>query len=337
MMSTQGYGFLCFSLLISLIRTSGAGDEVPCDGMHRKEVLVIIGIETGGTKVVCAAASRPREIIDIQTLPTSTPDQTLNGIGAFIARHRLHGDLEAIGIGAFGPLDLDPDSPTFGAIGATPKRGWQGVRVLDRVSEAAGCPAVLETDVAAAAIGEQRWGAGTGLLDLTYVTVGTGIGVGALAMGRPLHGLGHPEAGHLTVRRHPEDDVDGVCRLHGDCLEGLASGPAIAARFGRPADALGDRESRAVSMEAYYLAQLTTALVYILAPQRVILGGGVMQLPGLLDAVRVATARLLGGALGDHPASQPASGFLTGPGLGVRAGIVGALTMAADLRASGRP
>lgn len=297
----------------------------------RTEVLVIIGIETGGTKVVCAAAREPQTIIDIETLPTTTPDQTLGGIGSFIARHRRDARVEAVGIGAFGPLDVDAGSPTFGTIGATPKRGWEGVRILERVAEAAGCPAALETDVTAAAIGEQRWGAGRGLTDLCYVTVGTGIGVGALVQGHPLHGLGHPEAGHLTVRRHLDDGFAGVCRLHGDCLEGLASGPAIAARWGRPAEALGDREPQAVRMEASYLAQLSVALVYILAPQRIILGGGVMQLPGLLDEVRAATARLLGGALGDHPASRPESGFVVRPGLGVRAGIVGALTMAADL------
>jgi fructokinase len=304
--------------------------------MAHEEARVIIGIETGGTTVVCATATVPQAIIDVETLPTTTPGQTLDRVGAFIARHRRQDGVEAVGIGAFGPLDLDPDSPTFGVIGVTPKQGWEGVRILDRVREAAGCPVALETDVTAAAMGEQRWGAGAGLTDLAYVTVGTGIGVGALVQGRPLHGLGHPEAGHLTVRRHPHDEFAGVCRLHGDCLEGLASGPAIAARWGRPGEALGDRAEPAVAMEAYYLAQLTTALLYILSPGRIILGGGVMQLPGLLDAVRTATVKLLGRALGHHPASDPASGFLARPGLGRRAGVVGALTMAADLARNDR-
>jgi fructokinase len=299
---------------------------------------MLIGVETGGTTVVCAAAAGPTEIVEQVSVPTTTPQRTLAEVAAFVARHRAAGGLDAVGVGAFGPVDLDPHSRTFGVLGATPKRGWAGTRLLDPIREAAGCPVALETDVTAAALGEQRHGAGVGLRDLAYVTVGTGIGLGAIVDGRPLHGTAHPEAGHLSVRRHPTDDFAGVCRLHGDCLEGLASGPAVAARWGRPAEALGDLLEPAVPVEASYLAQLVAAVLYVLSPARVVLGGGVAQMPGLLDAVRRHAADLLAGALGDHPASDPSSGFLTQPALGSRAGVVGALVLAADLVAgtSGR-
>lgn len=194
----------------------------------------------------------------------------------------------------------------------------------------------IETDVTAAAIGELRWGAGVGLADLAYATVGTGVGVGAVVQGRPLHGTAHPEAGHILVRRHPDDDFAGVCPLHGDCLEGLASGPSVTARWGRPGTELGDLLGRAVEIEAFYLAQLVTTLLYVLAPARIVLGGGVLGTPGLLDAVQARSADLIGEALGAHPVTDPASGFLALPGLEGRSGVVGALTMAADL-AAGRP
>lgn len=297
---------------------------------------MLIGIETGGTKVVCAAAVDPREPVEIETFQTTSPSETLDRISAFVSRRRRHEPLRAVGIGTFGPVDLDPASPSYGTIGATPKLGWQGAPVFATVRAAARCPVAIETDVTAAAVGEQRWGAGVGLHDLAYITVGTGIGVGAVVAGARLHGTGHPEAGHLMVRRHPDDDFPGVCRLHGDCLEGLASGPAILSRWGRPGDELGDLLGSAVLLEAYYLAQLVAAVVYLLSPARVVLGGGVSSTPGLLDAVRHQTARVLAGALGEqHPAQDTSSGFLTRPGLGSRAGVVGALTLAADLAAQG--
>ncbi len=290
---------------------------------------MLIGVETGGTTVVCAAASTPTDVVEQVTLPTRTPDRTLADVAAFVARHRAAGRIDAVGVGAFGPIDLDPHSDTYGVLGATPKRGWEGTALLDPIRRAAGCPVVLETDVTAAALGEQRHGAGLGSRDLAYVTVGTGVGLGAIVEGRPLHGTAHPEAGHLSVRRHPDDAFAGVCRLHGDCLEGLASGPALTLRWGRPAEDLGDVLERAVEVEASYLAQLVTAVLYVLSPARVVLGGGVAGMPGLLDAVRRQTADLLAGALGDHPAADPSSAFLTRPALGSRAGVVGALPLAA--------
>jgi fructokinase len=300
------------------------------DGRGREARVVLIGVETGGTKVVCAAGTGPRDLAEVRTLPTTTPAQTLAGVAAFIEWHERRTGVEAVGIAAFGPVELDPRSPTFGTIGATPKPGWQGTRLVDAVRSVVEAPVTVETDVTAAAIGEHRWGAGTGLDDLAYVTVGTGIGVGAIVAGRPLHGSAHPEAGHLSVRLHHDDDFAGVCRLHGICLEGLACGPAISARWGRPADDLDDLLPRAVLMEAFYLAQLTTALLYVLSPARIVLGGGVLALPGLLDAVRTQTADLLNGALA-HPAASPHSDAIVSPALGARSGVVGALTLASDL------
>lgn len=302
--------------------------------MSRGVLPVLLGIETGGTKIVCASATSPLDLAAVQTFATTTPHETLGRIAAFVAGQSRGATIDAIGIAAFGPIDLDPASASFATIGATPKPGWSGARLLDAVRTATDAPVAVDTDVTAAALAEQRWGAGTGLRDLTYVTVGTGIGVGALVAGQPLHGTAHPEIGHLTVRRHPHDTFAGVCRLHGDCLEGLASGPAIAARWGRPADDLADLRDGAVAVQSHYLAQLVAAVTYLLSPARIVLGGGVMQMPGLLDAVRSQSARLVAGALGaDHPVSNPSSGYLVAPALGDRAGVIGALTLAADLTA----
>lgn len=313
---------------------------------------MIVGIETGGTTVVCAAARGPSDeqgsaepartpphITDLETLPTTSPQDTLGRVRSFIARHDARAGVEAVGVAAFGPVDVDPSSPRYGTIGATPKEGWQGVRLLDAVRSAADCPVAIDTDATAAAVAEHRWGAGRGLQHCVYVTVGTGIGVGAIVAGAPLHGTGHPEAGHLTVRRHPHDAFEGTCRLHGDCLEGLASGPAIAARWGRPGERLGDRRRAAVEMEAFYLAQLTTAVVYLLAPGRIVVGGGVAGAPGLLPALRRRTASVVAGALEDHPVADPSSAFLVPAYLAGRSGVVGALTLASDVASDqrGRP
>lgn len=295
---------------------------------------MIVGIEAGGTKVVCAGADAPVAADGsfvpraLSRIATTTPSQTLGRVADFVAGQS---DVEAIGVATFGPVELDPSSPRYATIGETPKPGWRGTSILDALRPVTDAPVAVETDATAAALAELRWGAGRGLDDLTYVTVGTGVGVGAIVEGRPLHGTAHPEIGHLTVRRHRDDTFAGVCRLHGDCLEGLASGPALAARWGRPGDALGDRLAQAVAMESHYLAQLVAALAYLLSPSCIVLGGGVMATPGLLTAVRTDTARLVGAALGSHPLTDVGSGFVTAPALRSHSGVVGALTLAHDL------
>jgi len=192
----------------------------------------------GGTKTLAGVGSSPDDLSDVLTIPTTTPEETLGRL----TRHLRSFDLDAVGIASFGPVELRRDRIGYGSIGVTPKRAWSGVAVVGPVEEALGVPVGFDTDVNGAALGEHRWGAGRGIESLVYVTVGTGIGGGALAGGRPVHGLGHPEMGHISVRRDPGDTCLGVCPLHGDCLEGLASGPAIEARFGTTAESLNDAD-----------------------------------------------------------------------------------------------
>jgi fructokinase len=224
-------------------------------------------------------------------------------------------------VAAFGPLDL-----ATGRMGVTPKTGWSGTDLTGPFRGVLDVPVGLDTDVNGAALGEARWGAGRGLRSIVYVTVGTGIGGGALIDGEPVHGLGHPEMGHISVRRHPDDSSPGVCPFHGDCLEGLASGPAIAARSGTPAEALMGNDLRdAVEIEAFYLGQLVRDLVYLHAPERVIIGGGVTGLPTLLEQVNERLVTELSGYPG---LPQHDSGFVVPPGLGRLSGLAGGLILA---------
>jgi fructokinase len=208
----------------------------------------------------------------------------------------------------------------------TPKEGWSGADLVGPVRDVLDVPIGLDTDVNGAALGEIRWGAAQGLRTFVYVTVGTGIGGGAIVDGEAVHGLGHPEMGHISVRRHPDDEFPGICRLHGDCLEGLASGPAIEGRWGAPGERLSGTDlTMAVEIEAFYLAQMMLNLVYILAPERVIVGGGVSRLPGLLDLVNRRLVIELSGypGLPEHD-----SGFVVPPGLGDMSGLAGGMVLA---------
>lgn len=290
--------------------------------------MILGGVETGGTKFVCVVGDEDGRIIAERRIPTRGPEETLEAAVAFFRDAIAGGDRpEAIGIGSFGPLDLRP-GPGYGRILATPKPGWSGVDPAGPLRTAFGVPVTVDTDVAAAAIAEGRWGAAQDLRSFAYMTVGTGIGVGAIVEGRPLHGLLHPEAGHVSVPREPGDDFPGICPYHGDCLEGMAGGPAIAARWGRPAEALtGAERDRAVELEAAYLASAVRTIVYTLAPERVIVGGGVAGMPGMLASVR----RRLITALGGYPGldEHAAAGFVRAAGLGATAGPRGALALAA--------
>jgi fructokinase len=273
-------------------------------------------VEMGGTKTTVGVGGTPEDL-EYRTIATTDPEETLGRVIEILRA----ADPEAVGIASFGPLDL----PT-GRIGVTPKRGWSGTELVEPVQHALEVPVGLDTDVNGAALGEGRWGAGRGMRSIVYVTVGTGIGGGALIDGAPVHGLGHPEMGHITVRRHSEDRIPGVCRLHADCLEGLASGPAIAARWGRPAEHLGGAELQgALGIESFYLAQMVRDLVYVLAPERVIIGGGVARLPGLLDQVNECLIDELSGYPG-LPAHS--AGFVVPPGLGELSGLAGGLILA---------
>lgn len=287
------------------------------------------GVEAGGTKFVCAVGTGPDDVRDRRVIPTTTPGETLGQVADFFDEQRTNGlTIRSLGIASFGPLDLSPDSPTYGRITTTPKAGWAGTDLVSFMSEHLDVPVVLDTDVNGAAYGEYRWGAGRGLHSSTYLTVGTGIGGGAVVGGRPLRGLLHPEMGHLHVRRHPDDDFPGCCPFHGDCVEGMASGPAITARFGRSAEDLGAFHGTMVELEAWYLAQLVTTVVYLLSPQRVILGGGVLHADGLLGAVRSSTLVRLAGGLDGTAVADAIERFLVAPELGGASGVLGALALA---------
>jgi fructokinase len=279
-------------------------------------------VELGGTKTSCAVGSFPGDLAGTTTFPTTEPGETLDRIV-----HHLHGrDIDSIGVSSFGPVELRPDHPEYGHVTVTPKPGWSGADVVGTIRAGLGVPVGFDTDVIGAALGEGRWGAGRGFDTFVYVTVGTGIGGGAMIDGASAHGLGHPEMGHVSVRRHRDDRLEGVCPFHGDCLEGLASGPAIETRFGVPADQLrGATAVEATAIEAFYLTQLVQDLVYVLAPERVIIGGGVSQMPGLLDLIAATLVDRLGGYPG-RPEHGP--GFVVHPALGPHSGLAGSLVLA---------
>src|SRR5690348_15145480 len=232
-------------------------------------------IEAGGTKFVCGVGTGPADLTTTQ-IPTTSPEATMEAAIAFL-RERSGGRLEAVGIASFGPVDLRCGSATYGYVTSTPKPGWQNFDLAGTVARAFGVPVGFDTDVNAAALGEARWGAAQGLSDFLYLTVGTGIGGGAVVHGRVVHGLAHPEMGHIRIPHDlVKDSFPGCCPYHGDCLEGLASGPAIGARWGCPAETLAP-EHPAWALEAHYLALALNNWMSVLSPQRIVMGGGVMH------------------------------------------------------------
>ncbi|HEY6423092.1 MAG TPA: ROK family protein [Pseudonocardiaceae bacterium] len=285
-------------------------------------------IEVGGTKVICLVGSDPDHIVAQTRIPTGGPAETLAQVLGFFQQHVASGGpLAAIGIASFGPLELRRSHPQYGFITTSPKPGWAGVDMVGPVSRVLDVPVGFDTDVNGAALGEGRWGAARGLDTFVYMTVGTGVGAGAVVGGGILHGLGHPEMGHLSVPRQPGDDFPGDCPFHADCLEGMAGGAAIAARWGRPAEQLdGDDLRAAVQLEAAYLAAGLRNIVYPIAPQRIVIGGGVTGLPGLFPLVRANLAETLAGypGLPEHAADD----FVVPAALGPLAGPAGALVLA---------
>ena len=269
------------------------------------------GIEAGGSKWKCAVGTGPDELRAVSTIATATPAETIGEAVGFFDRE---GPVDAIGIGSFGPVDL-----ARGVITTTPKPGWAHTDVSGEMGRRLGVPVAFDTDVNAAALGEHRWGALQGLDVCCYVTVGTGIGGGILVGGTPVHGLQHPEVGHLRIPHdRDEDPFPGVCPFHGDCWEGLASGPAMEARWGRPADEVADDAPWA--LEARYLALGVLALMAVVSPQRIVVGGGVLNRRGLLELVQRQLDQLVSGYV--------AVPELVPPALGARAGVLGALALA---------
>lgn len=277
------------------------------------------GIEAGGTKWVCAVGDGPDSLADAVTIPTTTPAETLAAAAAFFSRN---GELEALGIGCFGPVDL-----ARGFITTTPKPGWVNTDVVGPLRSALDVPVAFDTDVNAAALGEHTWGAAVGLETFCYLTVGTGIGGGGMANGRLLHGLLHPEFGHMRIPHDTErDPFAGVCPYHGDCFEGLASGGALRARWGRSPEELDN--APAWELEADYLACGLLNVIAIQSPQRVIVGGGVMKRPNLLALVRARVAGLAAGYFDAPELSTAVDDYIVRPLLGDRAGVIGALELA---------
>jgi fructokinase len=278
------------------------------------------GVEAGGTKWVCGIGSGPDDLHAVETFPTTTPAETLERTAEFFAQN---GGVSAVGVGSFGPIDL-----RAGRVTTTPKRGWANTEVVSVLHDALGVPVAFDTDVNAAALGEGRWGAAVGLDTFCYFTVGTGIGGGVMAGGRLVHGLIHPEVGHMLIPHdRARDPFPGSCPFHGDCFEGLAAGSAIERRWGKPGEELGDR-SDVWELEAEYLALGVVNVICVMSPQRVILGGGVMKQPSLLPLVRARTRELLAGYVGAPELSDGLDEYIVGPALGDRAGVLGAIELA---------
>lgn len=288
---------------------------------------LIGAIEAGGTKFVLAVAREDGTILQEARIGTRTPDQCFPEVAEFFrAAAAAHGPLSSFGVASFGPIDIDPASGTYGTFTTTPKPGWAGARFHDVLGEF-GVPIAVDTDVNGAALGEWLKGAGQGCTTLAYTTVGTGIGTGVVHKGKPLMGFSHYESGHIQPPRDAAvDPFAGVCPFHGDCLEGLAAGPAIAARWGQSLSELGS-PSEKVELIAGYIAHLAASLVLLHMPDRLIFGGGVMKAPGLLQAVRRQTERKLAGYVRAPQLDPGLEQYIVAPGLGDHAGITGAIEL----------
>lgn len=285
-------------------------------------------VEAGGTKFVCAVGSDPHTIAAMERFPTTEPDATIQSVLDFFTRQQeSHGRVQAIGIGSFGPVDPDPDSATYGHITATPKPGWSHTDLAGPLAKALGVPVAFDTDVNAAAMGEWRWGAARDLQCFIYLTVGTGIGGGGVVNGQLMHGLVHPEMGHVRIPHDTQrDPYRGHCPFHGDCLEGLASGPALADRWGQPATELPE-DHPAWDLQAEYLALALVNFICTLSPQRIVIGGGVMHRQSLYTRIRGNVQQVLNGYVDSPAILQDIDSFIVPPGLGDRAGVLGALAM----------
>lgn len=285
-------------------------------------------IEAGGTKFVCGIGTEDGTILERVSFPTERPETTLANVVAYFRDK----DVSAIGIGSFGPIDIDPSSPTYGSVTTTPKPGWGNYPFLPELRKHFDVPFGWDTDVNAAALGEATWGAAAGLDSCLYYTIGTGVGVGVYAEGKLVHGLVHPEGGHVLTRRHPEDTYEGFCPYHGDCLEGMAAGPALEGRWKIKGSELGV-DHKAWEIEAFYIGQAVASAVLLLSPKRVILGGGVMHQLHLFPLIRAEVRKNLNGYVSAASLLDGIDAYIVPPGLGDNAGLSGSLAL--GLRALG--
>ena len=281
-------------------------------------------LEAGGTKMVLSVGNENNELLEQKSIPTEAPEKT---IPSMIDWFRDKG-IVSLGIGTFGPVDLKKDSSTYGWITKTPKPGWSDKPLLPPMQEALGVPALIDTDVNAAALAEWKLGAARGLDSCLYVTVGTGVGAGLVIEGKLVHGLVHPELGHMLLRQEEADPTpDGFCPYHRGCLEGLASGPAIEKRWGRKGYEL-PQEHEAWNLEASYLAQMCMNAVCAFSPEKIILGGGVMQQKHLFPLIREKTLLLLNNYVQAEKILKDIDSYIVEPGLGTKSGATGALLLA---------
>lgn len=275
--------------------------------------------------MVCAVGDENGVIKDRTSFPTRQPEETFADM---IAYYR-NWDIQALGIGCFGPLDLNRQSRTYGYITKTPKPGWGNCDIVGAFKDALGVPVGFDTDVNGAVLGEVTWGAAKGLDSAIYITIGTGVGVGVYVNGGLLHGLVHPEGGHILLIRHPKDTYEGKCPFHKNCVEGLAAGPSIEARWGKKAAELADRDE-VWEMEAYYIAQAITDYIFSYSPQKIILWGGVMHQEKLFGMVRKEVLNLLNGYVAHEMITEHIDQYIVPPALGEDPGIMGAIKLGLD-------
>ncbi|WP_040212867.1 ROK family protein [Clostridium polynesiense] len=286
--------------------------------------MLLGAVEAGGTKFVCAVGNENGEVLERIRIDTTTPEETLSKVFEFFKER----EVEAIGLGFFGPLDLNEKSETYGYITTTPKEAWRNYDVLGAFKDNFQLPVVLDTDVNAACMGEAVWGAAKGLKNCLYLTIGTGVGGGAMVDGNLVHGMLHPEMGHILLRRHSDDDFQGICPWHKDCLEGMVSGPALIKRI-KGKDVMELKEEDEVwEFYAYYLAQALVNYILILSPEKIILGGGVMKQEHLLKKIQFKVKELLADYVAHDNVKDGIEGYIVLPGLGDNAGISGGLALA---------
>ncbi len=292
---------------------------------------LLAGVELGGTKCICILGTGPRDIRAQVELSTQAPEATLAAIETVLDGWRAAGPpFAALGLAAFGPLDLRRDSARYGWVATTVKPGWSDTELLARFMRRYAVPTAIDTDVTAAALAEGCWGGAQGLGNFVYVTVGTGIGAGLLIEGRPVVGANHAELGHIRIVRLAGDEFPGICPFHGDCAEGLASGPAISARARRDVAELAD-DDPVWAHVAHALAQLCQTLVLTTGPRRIFLGGGVMvRQPQLFAMIRERLQRSLNGYIGTVQLGEGLDDFIVPPALGAAVGPLGALALAAQ-------
>jgi len=283
-------------------------------------------LEAGGTKMVLSVLDENGHIIKRESIPTTTPEDTMPKMIAFFRENPV----EALGIGSFGPVDLHPESPTYGYITSTPKLAWRNYPILGAFRDALGIPVGFDTDVNAAGISEHKLGAGKGLDNCMYVTIGTGIGAGLIINGKPVHGLIHSELGHMFLTPDPADPTpEGFCPYHKHCLEGLAAGPAINKRWGVPAQEL-PADHPAWELETTYIAQMCHNAIMAFSPEKIILGGGVMQQMHLFPIIRRKVVDMLNGYICSPVVEGGLEDYIVPPGLGVNSGVMGAYLLARE-------